>query len=66
MNDIHTETWDILFSLPRKNKSKTVKKTEPSAKRQARPFIPRKGSLGGDTVLESDLPMCPVLELERG
>jgi len=33
MNDIHTEAWDMLFSLPRKNKSKTVKKTHLSQAR---------------------------------
>jgi len=35
--------------------------SEPSA----RPFIPKGGFLGGNTVLESDLPTCPALESER-
>jgi len=46
---------------------RTSRKTEKgTSEPNARPFMPREGSLGGSMVLELDLPTYPVLESERG
>jgi len=42
---------------------RTSRKTEKgTSEPNARPFMPRGGSLGRGMVLESDLPTCPALE----
>jgi len=53
MNDIHNETWDMLFNLSGTNKSKTRKRTKRTY--LSAPFYPQRSFLDGDTALESDL-----------
>jgi len=54
---IYTEACTIQFEQKRQ-----VKTEKGISEPNARPFMPRRGCLGGGMVLESDLSTCPALE----
>jgi len=58
--EMMVNTEQIRFGQKRR-----VKTRRSASESSACPFMPRGNSFDGDTILESDSPTCPTLELER-